>query len=135
MQTILRISDAAAIALHAADHLAARKEPLSSSLEISGALGVSGNHLLKVLQQLTKAGLVRTARGPKGGFALTPAGRNGKVRDFVSAIDGAPSLSTCLLKHRICAHRACMLGSFIAETNARFEKVLNSKISDLSVRK
>ena len=135
MQTLLRISDAAAIALHAADYLAGQAKPLSSSVEITRALDVSSNHLLKVLQQLTKAGLVRTARGPKGGFALTPAGKNGMVRDFITAIDGPPPVSTCLLKHKVCRHRDCMLGKFVAETNARFEAVLNSKISELSARK
>ncbi len=134
MQTILKISDAAAIALHAADYLAGRDKLLSPLCEITKALEVSGNHLSKVLQQLTKAGLVRTARGPKGGFVLSLAGRKGTVRDFVSAIDGPPTRNICLLKHKVCANRGCMLGNFISETNTRFERVLNSRISELSAR-
>lgn len=135
MQSILRISDAAAIALHTADYLAGRDKPLTQAMEITKALDISYNHLSKVLQHLTKAGLVLTARGPKGGFALSPAGKKAKVRDFIAAIDGPPAIKTCLLKHKACTQRKCMLGDFLSETNRRFEAVLNTRISELSKRK
>jgi Rrf2 family protein len=135
MQSIIRISDAAAIALHTADYLAGQPGPLSPAGDIARALDVSYNHLSKVLQALTKAGLVLPARGPKGGFALSAAGKKARVRDFISAIDGPPAMRGCLLKHKVCKHRACMLGNFLAETNKRFEAVLNGRISELSQRK
>ena len=135
MQSIIRISDAAAIALHTADYLAGQKTPLSPAGDIAKALDVSYNHLSKVLQALTKAGLVNPVRGPKGGFALSPAGKKAKVRDFLAAIDGPPALKGCLLRHKVCKHRDCMLGDFLHETNKRFEAVLNGRISDLSRRK
>lgn len=130
MQSILRISDAAAIALHAADYLASRKKPLNSAMEITRALDISYNHLSKVLQQLTKAGLVQAERGPKGGFALSPAGKKAKVRDFIAAIDGLPPARACMLKHKVCLHRDCVLGNFLSETNERFKAVLDRKISE-----
>ncbi|OGR41746.1 MAG: hypothetical protein A2X35_12800 [Elusimicrobia bacterium GWA2_61_42] len=135
MQSILRISDAAAIALHTADYLAGEKKPLSSAMEIAKALDVSYNHLSKVLQTLTRAGLVLPSRGPKGGFALSPAGRKASVRAFISAVDGPPAMKACLLSHKVCKHRDCMFGNFLAETNKRFEAVLNGKISEFSKRK
>ncbi|HAT73145.1 MAG TPA: hypothetical protein DCS63_10050 [Elusimicrobia bacterium] len=135
MQTILRISDAAAIALHTADYLADQTRPLSPAGDIAKALGVSYNHLSKVLQSLTKAGLVLPARGPKGGFALSPSGKKAKVRDLIAAIDGPPATKTCLLKHKVCKHRSCLLGNFLSETNRRFEAVLDGKISEFSKRK
>jgi len=135
MQGIYRISDAAVIALHAADYLACQDRPLSSAMGIAKALDVSYNHLSKVLQQLAKAGLVLPSRGPKGGFSLSSAGKKAKVRDFISAIDGLPVMSTCLLKHKVCKHRDCLFGDFLAETNVRFGAVLNGKILELSKRK
>lgn len=135
MQSIPKISDAAAIALHTADYLAGQKKPLITAMEITEVLNISYNHLTKVLQQLTKAGLVLPARGPKGGFALTPAGKKARVRDFITAIDGPPSMKTCLLKPSVCTHRSCIFGDFLNETKRRFEAVLNRKISELSERK
>lgn len=130
MQSILRISDAAAIALHTADYLAVRKDRLSPAMDITRALDISYNHLSKVLQQLTRAGLLVTARGPKGGFALSPAGRKARVRDFIAAIDGFPATRACMLKHKVCLHRDCVLGNFLSETNERFKAVLERKIMD-----
>jgi Rrf2 family protein len=135
MQSILRISDAAAIAIHTADYLAGQDKPLSQAMEITKALDISYNHLSKVLQQLTKAGLIATARGPKGGFALSPAGKKAAVRDYIAAIDGPPAIRGCLLKHKVCKHRDCMFGNFLTETNKRFEALLNTKISELAKRK
>lgn len=134
MNSILNISEGAAIALHAADYLAGR-EGLSSAAAITQALGVSYNHLSKVLQQLTKAGLITPVRGPKGGFELSAAGKRARVRDFIGAIDGPPSGHVCLMKTKVCRGRGCILGGFLAETNARFEAVLNKKISELAKRR
>ena len=134
MHSILNISEGAAIALHAADYLACR-EGLSSAASIADDLGISYNHLSKVLQQLTRAGLIAPVRGPKGGFELSAAGRKARVKDFVGAIDGPPSGHACLMKAKVCLGRGCMLGRFLEETNERFEAVMNAKISELAKRK
>ena len=129
--TILNISEAAAIALHAADHLA-QAPGLCASTAMAKALGVSYNHLSKVLQRLTRAGLVVPARGPKGGFSLSPAGRKASVRDILKAIDGIPEPRACLMKAKVCRHRGCVFGRFLEETNRRFEAVLDGKITEFS---
>ncbi len=134
MQTILKISEAAAIALHAADYMAGRGG-LCSAHEIAAALGVSYNHLSKVLQTLTKAGLVTPVRGLKGGFTLSPSGRKASVRDIMTAIDGPVRLHSCLMGAKVCRHRDCIFGRFLEETNRRFDKVLDGKISEFSKRK
>jgi Rrf2 family nitric oxide-sensitive transcriptional repressor len=132
--TILNISEAAAIALHAADYMACAPGRCSSAT-IAKDLGISYNHLAKVLQRLTHAGLVNPSRGPKGGFSLSPAGKKASVRDVLSAMDGLPELHACLMKARVCRHRGCMFGRFLEETNKRFETVLNGRISEFSKRK
>ena len=129
--TILNISEAAAIALHAADHLA-QSPGLCASTAMAKALGVSYNHLSKVLQRLTRAGLVLPARGPKGGFSLSSAGKKASIRDILSAMDGVPKLHACLMRAKVCRHRGCMFGRFLEDTNKRFEAVLNGKISEFS---
>jgi Rrf2 family protein len=133
MQTILNISEAAAISLHAADYLAGRGR-LCSAHEMAGALKVSYNHLSKVLQALTRAGLVSPVRGPRGGFELSPSGRGASLKDFMTAIDGPIRPQACLMGHKVCRHRDCLFGGFLKETNRRFDKVLGGKISDLSKR-
>jgi Rrf2 family protein len=122
------------MALHAADYMAGR-EGLSSAQEIARGLGVSYNHLTKVLQRLTRAGLVSPARGPRGGFALSPSGRAARAGDYVKAVDGPLKPHGCLMKSKVCRKRECMFGGFLAETNKRFEAVMSRKISEFSKRK
>lgn len=134
MHDLLKISEGALIALHSADYMAGR-EGLCSAAAIAEDLGVSYNHLSKVLQQLNRAGLVSAARGPKGGFSLSPAGKKATVGDFLSAIDGRIELGTCLMGNRPCRKHECMLGRFLAETNRRFEAILNTKILKAAARR
>jgi len=70
MSNILRISEAASIALHAMIILASKQEELVSVKDIASQLEISGNHLSKVLQRLVKAELVISIKGSKGGFKL-----------------------------------------------------------------
>ncbi len=134
MQTILKISEAAAIALHAADYMA-KRPGLCSAQDIARGLDVSYNHLSKVLQHLTKSGYVLAVRGPKGGFTLSPSGLKATVRDIMTALDGPVQTHACLMGAKVCRHKDCLFGRFLADTNRRFEKVLNQKISEFSRRK
>jgi hypothetical protein len=76
MDTILRISDAANLAIHAMAHIARSKGNVNHSVgEIAGEQGVSVAHLSKVMQRLVKVGLLTSRRGPGGGFRSWAGGR------------------------------------------------------------
>ncbi|MCF8044104.1 MAG: Rrf2 family transcriptional regulator, partial [Desulfarculaceae bacterium] len=70
MQQLLKISEAASLALHTMGLLASRPGEQVPTRELAARLKVSEAHLAKVMQRLGRAGLVRSQRGPKGGFAL-----------------------------------------------------------------
>ena len=74
METILKMSEAVSIALHASALLASDPGTKLSNKQIAGRLHVSEAHLSKVLQRLVKVGLVRSMKGPKGGFVLADSG-------------------------------------------------------------
>ena len=71
---IIRISDAASIALRATAFLAAC-DGVAKIPDIAAAIGASKNHLAKVLALLASKGLVRSERGPAGGVRLARPGR------------------------------------------------------------
>ena len=70
MLGLLNISEAMSIALHTCACLAADADHFRSARAISKEMGFSPHHFAKVVQQLARAGLLETERGPSGGAKL-----------------------------------------------------------------
>ena len=117
MSTTLRISEAASIALHSMSYLAANHGRLITSREIISTLKVSDAHLMKVLQRLVKAGLIKSIRGPNGGFLLTKPADKITLLDVYEAIEGKPNFNNCLLGTPVCRDKKCILGNLISNVN------------------
>lgn len=116
MSNLLRISEAASLALHTTSFLAARKEGLATTSQIARAFDVSQAHLSKVLQRLVGAGLVDSVRGPRGGFRLAREGREATLLDVYQAIEGPLKAGDCLLGNFACGGR-CIMGDLIKSVN------------------
>ncbi|WP_144120845.1 RrF2 family transcriptional regulator [Catellatospora sichuanensis] len=56
---------------------------------------VSGTYLAKQLQDLSRAGLVRSVQGKSGGYVLTRAPEDISLLDVVEAVDGAQPAFVC----------------------------------------
>ncbi len=125
MSCILRISEAAAIALHAAVLLAQNPCTLIQSRRIASILKVSEAHLSKVLLRLEKAGMVRSVRGPKGGYTLAKSGDTLTLLDIYEAIDGPLLLNNCILKNRICNGSSCIMGEVLKILNREFRNYIS----------
>jgi len=121
---VIQISEAASLALHSMMLLAqAENEPLSVDA-IAARIDVSRAHLSKVLQRLSKSGLVRGTRGPGGGYALSrPPGEISLLEVYV-AIDGPLPRTTCLLGHSKCLLGGCLFGELLTQTTRSFEEHL-----------
>ena len=132
MSGVVHISEAANLALHTMILLAAEPErPLRVNRAVQ-VLPVSENHLAKVLQRLARAGLVRSARGPLGGFTLARAPSRMTLLEVYEAIEGPLSPHSCLLGKPRCGG-PCVLGDFIEKTNAAFKKKLaRTRLSDVA---
>ena len=130
MQNILKISDAASLALHTMWLLANSSEKASTH-DIATSLKVSENHLAKVLQRLVKADLVQSCRGPSGGFNLTRKGDRISLLEVYEAIDGPIAECACLLgKPTICAE--CVLGELLRSLNSQAREFLaNTSVNSL----
>lgn len=74
-----------------------------SAGEVAAALGTPPNYTAKILRQLTRKGLLRSRRGPRGGFELSVAPSALAVADLVDAVDeGSERAVVCLLGDRPC---------------------------------
>lgn len=70
--------------------------------EISRSQNIPESYLAKIFQILTKAGLVRSHRGFKGGYSLArPAGQI-TVKDIIEGIEGPIALNRCSAEESTC---------------------------------
>ncbi|MGB0896608.1 MAG: RrF2 family transcriptional regulator [Flavobacteriaceae bacterium] len=58
--------------------------------------------LSKLLQQLSKNGLVSSTKGPNGGFFLSEADLNNSVWDIIKCIDGTKKFDQCFMGLSTC---------------------------------
>jgi len=122
----MQITRASDYAVRVMIHLASL--PLSSTIrqsELSKATEVSGHFLSKVLQQLVRAGLIRSQRGAGGGYALAIAASSVSLMDVVEAIEGPVRLNQCLEEGPSCDRKVwCPAHRVWAEAQAAVTNVL-----------
>ena len=98
------LSQTAEHALRAVLYLARhRAKGLVPASEIARALGAPQNYLSKTLRRLARRGLLRSVRGPKGGFELIVEPASLSTAEVLDAVDESVASSpTCLLGDRPC---------------------------------
>jgi Rrf2 family protein len=130
MHSILQISEAANLAVHALAYLVSRPEgQRHSASALAQALGVSESHLGKVLQRLARLGWLDSIRGARGGFASRPGAGERSLLEVVEAIDGGLAESGCLLGTPICGQARCAL----IQVREQLASVLRAQLSALRV--
>ncbi len=134
MLGLLNISEAMSIALHTCAWLADDPEHFSSARTISEKLGFSPHHFAKVVQQLTRAGILETERGPAGGARLARPPAEITLLEIYVAAGGTPTYKGCLLKHNVCKGDGCGLGKLMAKENKRLVSLLGNVTLDSVVR-
>jgi len=113
MASLFKMSEAASLALHAMSFLAMDRKRKTSAKEIAARLQASEPHLAKVLQRLAKNGLVKSSRGPGGGFTLSRAASEITLLQIYETIEGPLEMTTCLFDHPICMGEQCIIGGLI----------------------
>jgi Rrf2 family protein len=133
MPGVLKISDAASIAIHAMVYLALLNDSeLASTKQIADAYGVSEAHLSKVIQRLAHSGLVKTYRGPKGGISLAKSAEKITLLNVYESMEGSFSNTACLLGTKKCGSAGCILGDLLQSVNKQVKTRLSeTKLSDL----
>jgi Rrf2 family iron-sulfur cluster assembly transcriptional regulator len=86
--------------LYLAAHL---DEIVTSSEDISKALGIPKEFISKILQSLTESGIVESKKGKNGGFTLAKAPSKIRLIDVVAAIDGLDIFNSCVLGFPECS--------------------------------
>lgn len=70
--------------------------------EISEKQGLPSHYLSKILQNLVKAKILESAKGPNGGFWLAKTANNIRMSQIIDAIDGMETFEKCGLGLKVC---------------------------------
>ena len=85
----MRISRSTGYALLATCFIAKNQEEgIVLSQSIAKAHSIPLEYLLKILQQLVRANILRSKRGPRGGFVLAKPTKKISMLDIIEAVDG-----------------------------------------------
>ena len=109
-------------ALRVLMHLAATPDRLSSIGEMARTHRISHNHLMKVVQDLRKQGLVDAVRGRTGGIRLGRPADQIRIGEVVRHTEGGFDLVDC---ESCVIARACSLTGALREALAAFMAVLD----------
>ena len=111
MQHVLRISRKIDYGLRAMIYLASvAPGSVVPFREIARQMDVPEDFLAKILKTLVDAGLVRSTRGPHGGYALARGPSEVSFLDVIEAVEGPVALNVCLDGEVACGHTsACTM--------------------------
>jgi Rrf2 family protein len=133
MTTVLKVSQAASLAVHTMALLSMDRERPLSTKDIAATLHASEAHLAKVLQRLAKEGLVLSTRGPRGGFVLVDGADSAPLMAVWEAIEGKFGGQACLLETPLCDRGECIFGDLVKRINEDLRGYLtNTRISDVT---
>ena len=135
MTRLVNISEAASLGLHTMALLAQNGRQRHTTQEIAGTLRASAHHLAKVMQRLTKAGLVSSLRGPQGGFLVEKPAEKITLLEIYEAIEGRLTPQKCFFRAPVCVGVDCILGEVILSVHRQLEKHLSkTTLAELSGR-
>ena len=102
--------------------------------DIAREQSIPTHFLAKILQDLARKGLLRSTKGPSGGFCLNSPARKLRLVDIVEAVDGLQAYDRCLAGKPICSDAtACPMHQGWIGLRSRIMKYLGgSSIGDLA---
>lgn len=132
LNPIVSLSEPLILGLHALVILALEPEKCLTTHQIATELCTAEPHLSKVLQRLSKGGLIKSIRGPGGGYTLDCDPKTTKLFQIFELLGGPFVPRGCSLHG--CKKNGCFIGGMIDELTFAFLKYLESRyLSDLTL--
>ncbi len=116
MASLLRFSEAAALALHAMARVAAGGGDVLSAKSLARDCRASEAHMIKVCRRLAQGGLLTPHRGATGGFTLGRSAGQIRLLEIYTLIEGPVVLKPCLFQSHTCVgghDKKCVFGRMI----------------------
>ncbi len=127
---MVRLSKRVEYGLIAIRHIATRHSgDLANAKEIAESYGIPYELLAKVLQRLSKAGLILSVHGVRGGYTLAKNPRDIPVSAIINAIEGTkPTIVQCFSDGPASCDvfTVCTIKSPLTKVQANIERAFSS---------
>ena len=123
MSSVFNLSEAASIAIHSMVMIASSKGKTNVG-QVAERLNFSKHHVAKVMQRLVKVNIVKSNRGPSGGFELARPAAEINLLEIYEAVEGKMVSYDCPLGYDECAFEKCILGTIAHDMNRNFKQYL-----------
>lgn len=127
---MVRLSKRVEYGLIAMRDIAARPgHDLVTAKELSDRYGIPYDLLAKVLQRLSKAGLITSHQGVRGGYAMAVDPRSVQVSTIIHAIEGTtPVIAACLSDGPVQCEvfDVCTIKSPLSKVQANIERAFRT---------
>lgn len=120
----MKYSNATNYALHTMVYLI--RVPQESTIgvqELAEIQKLSPTYLSKILTKLTKAGLIESTPGVKGGYKVSRSQQEVSFLDVIKAIEGDTNLFDCSIHHE-----GCLIESVMRQAEENMKEELQSKL-------
>jgi Rrf2 family protein len=95
--------------------------------EVAYGIDSPEHFIAKILQELSRKGIIQSQKGPAGGFYLDAQSRKHTLADIVQLIDGDQIFSGCALGLKQCSEaKPCPLHSEFKKIREAISKMLQS---------
>lgn len=113
--------------------LSAPSSAAQSAKDIAEAYHIPPQLLAKILQTLTKAGILVSQAGTNGGYALARSAYDISAFEVIRAIDGPLFITSCITIHGTCdLHGHCTIKEPLRKVNDSIKDLLSGiRVSDL----
>ncbi len=92
--------------------------------EISSQLDIPTPFLGKILQLLAKQNILKSTKGPHGGFSLKKTAMDISIMEIIEIIDGSDSFDVCVIRTSKCSHDTpCSLHDKISPLRSEMKNI------------
>lgn len=131
---MLRLTKKADYGLMALKYLAEHvSEGAQSAKDVAEAYHIPPQLLAKILQTLTRGGILISTAGTNGGYALARPASDISAFEVIRAIDGPLFITSCITIHGTCdLHGTCTIKEPLRKVNDSIKDLLSGiRVSDL----
>ncbi|MDX1314101.1 MAG: Rrf2 family transcriptional regulator [Eudoraea sp.] len=125
------ISNSAKYAIKAVIYLGLHSSKSNKVLtrEMFEEIQVSESYLAKILQELSRRGIISSTKGRNGGFYLSTENLEHSLMDIVRVVDGDQSVDSCILGISNCdIDHPCPLHDMVGKGKTEFNRTLQDTL-------